>query len=509
MPSPPAHPASRRAAVALVAAVLALAACTSGASGRKATGTSSTSAGIAQSGASGTPRLSWHDCDSGQCATLSAPLDYANPTGPQLQLALFRRKARRPAQRLGSLLMNPGGPGASGVELVRNLPFGFPTQLRDRFDIVGWDPRGTGISTAVDCGNRLDYLFAPDISPETAAAEQSLESASKQFADACASRSGPLLPYLSSKATVRDMDRIRDALGEKKLTYLGYSYGTYLGALYANMFPDRVRALVLDGAVDPSLPARDVTIQQAQGFERALDAFLVQCADDRLCEFHSNGQPRAAYDALSSAIDVNPLPARVDGNARSLGPTQFELGVSTALYGGRAAWPQLAGALAQASRDDGTDLLRFFDLYVNRSADGTYADEYPAFLAIGCLDGPSLGDLATVREVEAAARAAAPHFGAGNVGLSMPCTFWPVPPNAAPSALAAPGAPPIVVVGTTGDPATPVAWAQGLAAQLGSGRLLMHRGEGHTAFPAGDECLDPAIVRYLVDTVPPANGTVC
>ncbi len=503
------------AAAALAVLAVALGGCSGSGSGRSASSTtrattsttSSAGAGRANATTPGPP--AWSSCTGGECATLTAPLDYAHPELGTVRIALFRIKARKRAARVGSLLMNPGGPGASGIQLVRNLPLGFPAELRDRFDLVGWDPRGTGDSTPVDCGDRLDYLFAPDISPETAASEQALESASKQFADACAARSGRLLPYLSSEATAHDMDLIRQALGDPKLTYLGYSYGTYLGTLYAHFFPDRVRALVLDGAVDPALSAHDVTIQQAQGFEKALDAFLADCANDPQCAFSSRGDPRAAYDALAAAVDVRPISGRVDGRPRTLGPTQFELGVSTALYGGRAAWPDLALALAHAARGDGSDLIQFFDAYVNRRTNGTYSVEYPAFLAIGCLDGPSLGDVAAYRQVEVEARAAAPHFGAGNVGLGMPCAFWPVPSVGRAAPIVAAGAAPIVVVGTTGDPATPVAWAHGLAGELGSGVLLLHRGEGHTAFPAGDRCLDPAIVRYLVDAVAPAAGTVC
>jgi pimeloyl-ACP methyl ester carboxylesterase len=491
-----------------MAAALALSGCSGGGSGHAAQSRGPAGRPPGTTSAPG-PRLDWRDCNGGQCATLSVPLDYGHPELGQLQLALIRRTARKPQNRVGSLLLNPGGPGASGVALVRNLSPTFPDELRDRFDIVGWDPRGTGTSTAIDCGNRLDYLFAPDISPETATAQQDLETASKQFADACAARSGKLLPYISSNATAHDMDRIRQMLGDTKLTYLGYSYGTYLGTLYAHLFPDRVRALVLDGAIDPALSARDQTIQQSLGFEQALDAFFVDCANDNACAFHSRGDPRAAYDALAAAVDARPIPARLDNSARSLGPTQFELGVSTALYGGRGTWPDLASALAHSAGGDGSELLQFFDAYVNRAPDGTYVDEYPAFLGIGCLDGPSLGDLATARQVEAEARTVAPHFGAGNVGLGLPCEYWPVPAVSGPGPISAPGAPPIVVVGTTGDPATPVAWARGLAAELGSGRLLLHRGEGHTAFPASDKCLDPAIVRYLVDTVVPTDGTLC
>jgi pimeloyl-ACP methyl ester carboxylesterase len=457
-----------------------------------------------------TSALVWHDCNGGQCATLRVPLDYTRPAGAQIQLALLKVPARDQGRRIGSLLVNPGGPGASGVDLARGIAGQLPSELRSRFDIVGWDPRGTGDSTAVDCGERLDYLFAPDASPDNAVEQHAVESASKQFADACARGSGPLLPFISSDATAQDMDRIRAAVGDDKLTYLGYSYGTYLGTLYAHAFPGRVRALVLDGAVDPALSARELTIQQAQGFELALNDFFTDCADNRGCAFYSNGDPQRAYESLEARIDAHPIVSRHGSRTRVLGPTQYELGVTEALYGGRATWPLLATALAHARSGDPTDLLGLFDDTVHRDAGGQYSNEYPAFLAISCLDGPSLGNLDTVRQIEADARIAAPHFGASNVTLSLPCEFWPVPPvHPTAGPISAPGAPPIVVIGTTGDPATPVAWARGLATELGSGRLLLHRGEGHTAFPAGDSCLDGAVVDYLVRLVAPTDGTTC
>ncbi|HEY7135377.1 MAG TPA: alpha/beta hydrolase [Acidimicrobiia bacterium] len=513
--APSAHGRRRVAATAVVAivvaAALALTGCSSsGGTHRGRAPTTASVAGGRGDRATATPPLQWRDCSGGQCATLRVPLDYSRPDGTQIQLALLKVPARDESRRIGSLLVNPGGPGASGVDLARGIAGQLPSELRSRFDIVGWDPRGTGDSTSVNCGNRLDYLFAPDASPDNTAEQQAVEAASKQFADTCARGSGTLLPFISSDATAQDMDRIRAAVGDDKLTYLGYSYGTYLGTLYAHAFPGRVRALVLDGAVDPALSARELTIQQAQGFELALNDFFTDCETNRGCAFYSNGDPQRAYEALEARIDAHPLVSHHGSRSRVLGPTQYELGVTEALYGGRATWPLLATALAHARSGDPTDLLGLFDDTVHRDSSGRYSNEYPAFLAISCLDGPSLGSLDTVRQVEADARIAAPHFGVSNVTLGLPCEFWPVPPvhpTAAP--VSAPGAPPIVVIGTTGDPATPVAWARGLAAELGSGRLLLHRGEGHTAFPAGDSCLDGAVVDYLVRLVPPADGTTC
>jgi pimeloyl-ACP methyl ester carboxylesterase len=499
------------AVVAVAVVALVATACSGGASGhtrRGATTTRPTPAAPAPT-TDARPTIDWHACDGGECGTLSAPLDYAHPERGQVSLALLRVKARDPSRRVGSLLLNPGGPGGSGVDFLRDFVARVPSELRDRFDLVSWDPRGTGTSTSVQCGTDLDYLFAADTSPDTPAEEQALEVASKRFADACEQGSAALLPFISSDATARDMDRIREAVGDRKLTYLGYSYGTYLGTIYAHDFPGNVRALVLDGAIDPAVPPAETTIQQAEGFEHALDDFFAWCATTRSCAFRSGGNPSAAYDALARDVDAHPLTTRVDGERRVLGPTEFDLAVSTPLYGGRPAWPILADALAHARNGDGSDLLRLFDEQVERQTGGRYGDQYPAFLAISCLDGPSIGDVTTLRALEQTAAERAPRFGASNVGLGMACAFWPVPAVNRPGAITAPGAPPIVVIGTTGDPATPIDWARGLASELGSGRLLIYRGEGHTAFPADDECLDPAVIRYLVDLRVPPDGTTC
>lgn len=451
--------------------------------------------------------LTWRQCHSAtvQCATLRVPLDYAHPKGRQISLALerFRATTRR---RVGSLLVNPGGPGASGLELAESARQVFPSKLLARFDIVGWDPRGVGKSAPVHCRRDLDPVFHLDYSPDTPGEEQALADASKQLAESCSKASGALLANVSSSNTARDMDRIRAALGEKKLTYLGFSYGTYLGTLYADRFPKRVRALVLDGAVDPALTAEQTAIQQAAGLDKALNAFFAECRAEKSCPFYSGGNPAKAYDQLVARVERQPLDG---GGGRKVGPGEFDLGVATTLYAGREGWSLLAGALAEAQRGDGSALLEFSDEYVGRDASGNYDNSQPAFWSIGCLDTPSPAGVAGFEAVAKQAAAVAPHFGPSTVNLGLVCAFWPFPPVGKPGPIPAKGAPPILVVGTKDDPITPVAWAQGLAGELDSGHLLLTEGEGHSAFGRLNACVDNAVIAYLVSLKLPSDGLVC
>jgi pimeloyl-ACP methyl ester carboxylesterase len=492
-----------RLAVGLVVlvATVALAACSNG------DGSSAPPASAASSSTSapGARELDWSDCDEGECATLAVPLDPADPGGEQIELALARAPAADPEARIGSLLVNPGGPGAPGTDFVESVASALPESITDRFDIVGWDARGTGKSSPVDCGRKLDYHFDVDTAPDDAAEATALAEASARFARACEQGSGDLLRHIASIDTVHDMDRIRAAVGDDELSYLGLSYGTYLGALYAQEYPDRVRALVLDGAVDPAIPVEAVSLQQAKGFEQALDAFLDDCARRDDCAFHNDGDPRAALDALRSRIERDPL----ERDGQMLGPTQLDIALAAPLYAGEGGYRPLARALADARDGDPDALLAFFDAYMLRDPSGSYAAEWPSFLAISCVDGPAL-DAADVPALQASAARQAPYFGASNIGLSVPCAFWPVPPvNAEPTSVTAPGAPPIVVVGTTGDPATPVAWAESLAAQLGNARLVTVDGTTHTSSLDANACLDRVLERYLLRRQAPEPGLRC
>jgi len=483
-------------AAAALALVLLAGACSSG-------GDDGTGAGAA-SGRSG-PALRWEDCGSGvECATLAVPVDYDRPDGPTLDLALKRRPAT--GDRVGVLLTNPGGPGVSGTELVDAAELYFSSRLLDRFDLVAWDPRGTGASAPVDCVDDLDFFYALDTSPDTPAEAQAVADAAARLVQGCEERSGELLPFLATRATVRDLDRIRSALGEEQVTYLGFSYGTYIGALYADMFPDRVRAMVLDGAVDPSLSFEEVSRDQARGFDAALAAFLDDCARTG-CGFGGD-DPRRAYELLIKAIDAEELPAEVAGESRTLGPGEADIGVASALYTGEDGWRVLAGALRDAAQGDGSALLALADTYTGRQPGGAYSNQGEAFYAIGCLDTPSPRGAELGRVADALA-ADAPFFGAATVYLSAPCAVWPVDAVGQPAPVRAAGAPPIVVLGTSNDPATPLKWAEGLASQLESGRLVVFEGEGHTAYGRGSGCVDGLVDTYLVDLEAPPAGTRC
>ncbi|HZP29881.1 MAG TPA: alpha/beta hydrolase [Acidimicrobiia bacterium] len=507
MAVPPGYETStrRRRALAAVAGRIAFAVVLAG-----AMAVAAGSAGAAASTrAAATGTLRWRQCGDADCATLTVPLDEVHPDTRTIDLALVRIPARDPSRRIGSLLLNPGGPGASGVSFARGIAGSLPSDIQDRFDIVGFDPRGVGKSSPVRCDDNLDSYYALDFAPETDAERTALIAGVQKLVDSCEARSGPLLPYLASEYTARDMDRIRAALGDAKLTYVGFSYGTYLGALYAHDFPDRVRALVLDGAVDPALSASDQQVQQAVGFEQSLDQFLRFCASDPSCAFHRDGRSADAYDALRARVESQPIAGRGRDRGRALGPTEFDIAVTQALYAGKPAWSTLAEALDGADRGDPTAMLDLSDAYTERRSDGTYDDIDSAFFAIGCPDGPPMGGLEGVRAIEERAQAVAPRLGRSIVNNSLACALWPVQPTAPAAPIHAPGAPPIVVIGTRHDPATPLRWAKGLARELGHGVLMTARGSRHTAFAAGNSCIDNRVVHYLVDLKPPKNDTAC
>ncbi|HEV2310899.1 MAG TPA: alpha/beta hydrolase, partial [Acidimicrobiia bacterium] len=435
------------------------------------------------------------------------PLDDTKPNGPTISLALARLRAKGPGSRIGSLLVNPGGPGASGVQFVEQSASTLPAAIRARFDIVGWDPRGVGGSAPVTCTSNLDSYYDLNFAPQTDAERQALDAGVQALVSECQAKNAADLPYLSSARTAGDMDRIRAALGDPKLSYVGFSYGTYLGSLYADRFPTHVRAMVLDGAVDPALPAAAQQIQQAVGFEQDLDMFLQSCSTDTTCAFRSGGNASGAYDQLRARLDDATIPAG-GGHGRTLDGTEFDIGVTQFLYAGKTAWPALAQALESAAHGDGAAMLMSSDEYTGRSSDGTYDQSLEAFLAIGCLDGPDVGGIPGLQAIEVQAKQAAPRLGASVVNNSLACALWPVPVQPAPVPHAA-GAPPIVVIGNTNDPATPYEWAQGLSRELSSAVLLTVNSDMHTAYASGSTCVDAAVNRYLLTVVPPAPGTRC
>lgn len=435
------------------------------------------------------------------------PRDYAAPTSGYLNIALIRAAATEPDQKLGSLLLNPGGPGASGVEFVRESLSSFPEALRERFDIIGFDPRGVNSSTAIRCIDNLDGHDALDPSPDDAAELTELVEAARDYAEACARRNDTTLAYLSTDAVARDMDLIRASVGDDKLTYLGFSYGTLIGVLYADLFPDRIRAMVLDGAIDPSLGLGEFRADQGKAFEAALTRFLADCAMKTTCAFHEGGQSAAAFDALMASLDREPIPAPRTGDPRLVGPGLAWSAVLGALYS-ESYWTILAIALAQARDGDGSLMLAISDPFRGRKPNGSYSNMQDAYVGNTCLDYPAPTDVAVYTGWAEDLSVAAPHFAAFVAYNDLVCAFWAIPAQGKPRVIEAKGAPPIIVVGTTGDPATPYHWAEALAGQLDSAVLITNQGEGHTGY-LDSTCVQDAVDDYLIELTAPRKGLRC
>ncbi|MFL5681406.1 MAG: alpha/beta hydrolase [Chloroflexota bacterium] len=438
---------------------------------------------------------------------MAVPTDYDNPAAGSLNVSVVMLPAADKANRIGSLFVNPGGPGASGIELVRNDSDAFPDAVRDRFDLVGFDPRGVNLSSPVRCVDNLDNHVALDPSPDNAAELKALVDDAKSFAAACGRRNGDALAHMSTEDVARDLDRLRDAVGDDKLTYLGFSWGTLLGATYADLFPDRVRAMALDGAIDPALPLDRIRGDQALGFETALRHFLEDCAARPRCEIGGAGGPAAEFDRLMARIDESPLPAIRARDRRTVGPGLAWAAVTGALYS-ETGWSALEGALDDAEHGDGTSLLAMSDPFNGRDEHGSYRNQIDAYAANTCADYAAPDDVADYTKLADRLRPVAPHFADFAAYNDLVCAFWPVPSRGTPHAVSASGAPPIVVIGTTGDPATPYAWAVSLANELSSGVLVQHRGEGHTSFGTS-LCVERVVEAYLVDLTVPRDGLSC
>jgi pimeloyl-ACP methyl ester carboxylesterase len=441
-----------------------------------------------------------------ECARLRVPLDHAEPGGEQIELTIVRRPADDPSATLGPLVLNPGGPGLSGVAFLREATLLMPAEILRRFDLVTFDPRGVGRSTPVDCGDDLDPLFLADLTAPTAEARVDSLRAAARVIRGCAGRTGSLLRHVDTATAARDLDRIRAALGVEQLNYLGYSYGTYLGAVYADLFPRRVRAAVLDAAVHPQRADRGLAIPDPGAFASALDTALEACGDDPACPFARNGDPQAAYDALMTSINNQPL----DVDGRRFGRTPAELGVVSGLYRGSAGWPELWNALAAAAAGDGRPLSALTDRYTGRRGDGSYTNQMPAHYAINCTDLAARLRGGEARRAVLGLPRDPGRFEAVSVLLALPCAFWSAPPVGLPSApIDATEAAPILVVGGEHDPATPIQGAEAMAGALRSANLLRWQGTGHTAFGRGNDCIDTAVTTYLVELRIPADDTTC
>lgn len=454
-----------------------------------------------------TGTIDWSPCDKVECGSLSVPLDFTRPDGPHITLALARRPAAHTP--IGVLFTNPGGPGASGVDFLREADEVFPSEILDTFDIVSWDPRGVGASSPVQCTDDLDSFYAVNHDPTSPAVVAQNVTAAHAFVDACKQKSARVLPYVSTAATVRDLDAVRAAMGAAQINYVGFSYGTLIGSMYADMFPTHVRAMVLDGVVDPARSYAIATIDQAKSFDDDLTAFFEHCSSDAKCAFARGGDPATAFDDLERQVDGETVPGTVSGETRTLGPGELDIGTAGALYAGADGYDTLASALSSLARGDASEVLALSDAYTGRTKGGKYSNETAAFYATGCLDAPAPATVSAVQQLATQAATAAPHFGASTVWLGLACTFWPVRAEGKVAPIHAPGAPPIVVLGTTHDPATPYAWAQSLASELQSGRLLTADGTSHTSYGHGNDCVDGAVDHYLLKLTVPSVGARC
>ena len=449
-----------------------------------------------------------------QCGTVPVPVDWDNaakPEGAQAQLAVIRVPAT--GEKIGALMVNPGGPGASAVDTVAGMAAALTdTEIRRRFDLVGFDPRGVGHSTP-ELRCRTDAEFdayrrepMADYSPAGVAR---IEQIYREFAQRCVDRMGPeFLANVGTASSARDIDAVRAALGEDQINYLGFSYGTELGAAYAERFGDRVRAMVLDGAVDPSLDPIAETIRQMAGFQTAFNAYAADCAQSAGCPLGTDpAQFVSRYHQL-----VDPLVQRpgFTSDPRGLSYQDAITGTVSALYSQRF-WKYLTSGLLGLQRGtDAGDLLLLADDYQKRDANGHYANRQDAFNAIRCVDSAYPTDPAVWADADRRIREVAPFLSYGSFTGSAPrdvCAMWPVPPTSSPHP-ASPGPGKVVVVSTTGDPATPYQAGVDLARQLGAA-LITFEGTQHTVVFNGDACVDTAVVGFLVDGVTPPNGLRC
>ena len=440
----------------------------------------------------------WTSCsgdelDPTMCATFKVPYDYENPTVGQFSLKLVKHPATNPKKRIGSMLVNPGGPGFGGTFLAEDPISYFGGDLVDSFDIIGWDPRGTGESTpAVDCINNYDEYFTTDPSPENAAEKKALVDATRLFSEECERKNGKILPYISTNNTARDMDAIRAALGEDKITYFGFSYGSELGATWLTMFPNTVRAAVLDGASDPNADYTQSALDQAKGFEKQFSMFLKQCSADATCPFYNRGDAEGAYDKLIEKLDTRPL---VVGGARA--PVNQAVALTAifqAMYSA-TMWNELEQALADAQLGDGTGLLSLNDDYYQRKGDGTYGNELEAFNAILCLDDPGPQTIEETDSYIPKFEAVAPRLARGFTN-GYGCVFWKAKPDRR-IAITGIGAGPVIVIGTTGDAATPLESSRRMASALEDGRLIVVTANRHTGYGVND-CVITAVNKYLL-----------
>lgn len=436
--------------------------------------------------------LAWEPCGPrAECTWFDVPVDYDDPTTGTLTLSVAMVPAS--GDRIGALVVNPGGPGATASDFAVGLARSLPADITDRFDIVGLDPRGTEAS-AIDCDRDIAELYTVDHTPDSVGDRRALLAVSQDYVQSCDEEAGDLLPYLGTRNVARDIDALREALGDEQISYLGYSYGTAIGQVYADMFPDRVRAMLLDGLVELGVSGPDQARVQAGGFERALASFAEDCNPTDGCPLAPDAI--RAIGELIDRVETAPIPA----TPRDLGPGELKPALALPLYT-PPGWPDLAQGVAEALDGDGSLMVALADEYLSLA-------NFDLYFAVSCLDFDWPAEPEQLLAQGADAAREAPHFGEATINDYIRCSMWPVESEPLPE-ITAPGAPPILVVSTTNDPATPHEAGVNVAERLQSGVLLTHDGEGHGVVGLGVACVDDAVIAYLVGLDPPDDGTTC
>ncbi|MGH3510389.1 MAG: alpha/beta hydrolase [Nocardioidaceae bacterium] len=455
-------------------------------------------------------KVSWTGCQGGdQCAHIRVPLDYAKPAGQAISLALVKVPATDQADKVGALVVNPGGPGESGLSEAEQAPSYFSPVVLRSYDIVGFDPRGVGQSTPIRCldTKQTDRFLASDPDPDTPAEVRENDALLRQLGTGCVRLSGDLAAHISTVEAAKDMDVIRALLGEPTLNYFGSSYGTFLGATYAGLFPKRVGRMVLDGALDPGLSTLQLSLFQARSFQVALRSYVANCVAKGSCFLGATVDAGIArIDTLLSTTDAKPLPTT---SGRRLTEGLAVLGIWAPLYN-RSTWSYLDLGLKGAFAGNGSVLLLLSDAYTHRSGNSYTDNAIQALYAINCLDHDDAIPSGRVARYFPEFEKASPTFGRILAFGLDACAQWPIHTGVVGAPIHAPGAPPLLVIGTTRDPVTPLSWARALARQLTSAVLIKRNGDGHTGYHVGNSCVDNTVNAYLVSgTVPKTKEVSC
>lgn len=460
--------------------------------------------------------LTWRDLGGGVDETsVTVPLDWDDPSGETIEIAIARHSAS--GTSMGSMLMNPGGPGGSGYDFVANYAAYVVTgAVLAQYDLIGFDPRGVGHSTGIQCysdAEKDELLYGTfENAYGTQAWIDELTVAEKGWIDACVKNTGDLMGNLDAGSVARDMDVIRAVLGDEKLTYLGYSYGTYLGAVYAELFPEKVGRMVLDGAVDPLVGDLEALATQMAGFESAYRAFLEYCFDSSGCPFR--GPVESAMQQTEDLLRSVDGKGWKSSDGRTLDMATAGTGLIYNLYS-ESLWGNLVRMLADLKAGRAQSAFDSADSYNDRYAGGVYdGNGYDIYTAVTCNEGTLGTDGVSPLEGLAIIDERAPYLGFVTalddyVALDVTCSNWPYPVADLPTEFDAAGAPPILVVGTTNDPATPYAQAVSLAKQLTSGVLVTYNGEGHTIYAQGVSCIDDTIDAYFLRGTVPDSDPDC